>query len=89
MSNELNLRGLLSGSITTSTLAGYTGTTYNLSAFKPPVGYWVPVEGTTFPISNKMPSKFHQWMMSKLFGWKFTTEVGMTITQNTKQLLKG
>lgn len=87
MNKELNLKGLISGSITYST--GYAGATYNLSAPKPPVGYWVPVDNTTFPIPNKMPSKFHQWMMSKLFGWKFITEVPTTITQNTKQLLKG
>jgi hypothetical protein len=89
MSNKLNIKGLVSGSITSSTLSGYTGTTYNLLVPKPHMGYWSPVKGTTFPIFNEMPSKFHQWMMNKLFGWKFSTEVPATITQNTKQLLKG
>ena len=49
------------------------------------VGYVEMFSGTCIAITKKMPSKFHQWMMNKLLGWKFSE----ASPQSTKVLLNG
>lgn len=70
---------------TTLSYSSSQGTTFTLSGPKY-VGYWEVVPNVNISI-NKMPNKFHQFMMKLIFGWKF---IPNTETKTTsKQLLKG
>jgi hypothetical protein len=64
---DLNIPGYDTG-----TKLDFTASSVNVITITPPIleGYWSPVRGTKIG-TQRLPSRFHRFMMKFAFGWEF------------------